>query len=315
MGPRNRLIRVSTADRPAGGVTPPAGLRDFRPSARRRVVLGSLAVAAIIVLVGVSPWQQTSTPAQATSPLANDPSVANNAAAPRSSSAAAPTFLKPSAPPSMGAGRPPTSALWFVIHVRPGHTVRRPAPGLLLGARDPEGQPVSVSAHGPAAHGRVTVNANGAVRYRPDAGFVGEDAFNFTISDGIMTTTKTAMVVVDGTSPRLLDRAPAPGAIIERAPAPGVIDVAHGLTLTLTFDEEVTFPSLHVADALFVTDLTTGVRLRAGQSGVDGPTVHATWDGAYPNHRYQVTVTRHIRDRAGNPFAGASWTFTVRSRT
>ena len=32
--------------------------------------------------------------------------------------------------------------------------------------------------------GTATINANGTVRYTPDAGFVGTDTFDYTVSDG-----------------------------------------------------------------------------------------------------------------------------------
>jgi hypothetical protein len=48
---------------------------------------------------------------------------------------------------------------------------------------DPDGNPLSVSAVTQGAHGAVTYSG-GSVTYTPDAGFLGDDSFTYTVSDG-----------------------------------------------------------------------------------------------------------------------------------
>ncbi|MFT5121905.1 MAG: putative repeat protein (TIGR01451 family) [Kiritimatiellia bacterium] len=66
------------------------------------------------------------------------------------------------------------------------------APGVLAGAFDPEGQPLTVvtTATNSLNGGTVTLQPDGAYTYLPAAGFAGpSDTFNFVISDGTGTDT------------------------------------------------------------------------------------------------------------------------------
>jgi uncharacterized delta-60 repeat protein len=59
------------------------------------------------------------------------------------------------------------------------------APGVLLGARDADGDPITaVLATGPT-HGTLVLNANGSFTYTPNANYNGSDNFTFRPSDGI----------------------------------------------------------------------------------------------------------------------------------
>ena len=49
---------------------------------------------------------------------------------------------------------------------------------------DPNGDPLTVTGAGPAAHGTVTRQPDGTLRYLPDAGFSGSDTFGYTVGDG-----------------------------------------------------------------------------------------------------------------------------------
>jgi hypothetical protein len=49
---------------------------------------------------------------------------------------------------------------------------------------DPDGDALTVATWTQAAHGAVTKNANGTLRYTPAAGYVGGDSFSYTIHDG-----------------------------------------------------------------------------------------------------------------------------------
>jgi uncharacterized delta-60 repeat protein len=59
------------------------------------------------------------------------------------------------------------------------------APGVLLGARDVDGDPITaVLATGPT-HGTLILNANGSFTYTPNANYNGSDSFTFRPSDGV----------------------------------------------------------------------------------------------------------------------------------
>jgi hypothetical protein len=66
---------------------------------------------------------------------------------------------------------------------------------VLANDSDPDGDPLTVTGTGPAAHGTTVVNADGTIRYTPASGFAGTDTFAYTISDG-RGGTATATVTV-----------------------------------------------------------------------------------------------------------------------
>ncbi len=49
---------------------------------------------------------------------------------------------------------------------------------------DPDGDPLELESLGFPAHGRLAINGDGTLTYTPDAGFSGEDAFTYTVTDG-----------------------------------------------------------------------------------------------------------------------------------
>lgn len=57
-------------------------------------------------------------------------------------------------------------------------------PSVLLGQFDVETDPLSVVAHGTAAHGTVAPNPDGTFTYASVTGYAGPDSFSFTIGDG-----------------------------------------------------------------------------------------------------------------------------------
>jgi hypothetical protein len=68
---------------------------------------------------------------------------------------------------------------------------------LLSNDHDAEGDALSLIAVGNATHGTATFNAAGEVTFTPEAGFVGEASFTYTVSDGLGgsgTATVTVMV-------------------------------------------------------------------------------------------------------------------------
>ncbi len=68
---------------------------------------------------------------------------------------------------------------------------------VLANDRDVEGNPLVVTAAGPAGNGTVVRNANGSITYTPRNRFAGTDTFPYTISDGQGgTATATVSVIV-----------------------------------------------------------------------------------------------------------------------
>ncbi len=55
---------------------------------------------------------------------------------------------------------------------------------VLANDSDPDGDPLTVTAVGDAAYGVVSFQANGLITYTPDDGYIGVDAFLYSISDG-----------------------------------------------------------------------------------------------------------------------------------
>ena len=52
---------------------------------------------------------------------------------------------------------------------------------VLTGDTDPDGDALTVESVTTPGDGTATINANGTVRYTPDAGFVGTDTFDYTV--------------------------------------------------------------------------------------------------------------------------------------
>lgn len=70
---------------------------------------------------------------------------------------------------------------------------------VLANDTDPDGDALSVTSVGQAAHGTVTNNGDGTVTYRPAANFIGFDTFVYTICapEGCLTSSVTAAVTVE----------------------------------------------------------------------------------------------------------------------
>jgi hypothetical protein len=59
---------------------------------------------------------------------------------------------------------------------------------VLANDSDPDGDPISVAAWTQPAHGTVTKNPNGTLRYTPATGYLGQDGFQYQITDGKETS-------------------------------------------------------------------------------------------------------------------------------
>jgi hypothetical protein len=67
---------------------------------------------------------------------------------------------------------------------------------VLTNDSDPNGEALSVSAITQGSNGAAVNNLDGTVTYTPDSGFIGEDTFTYTASDGSLTDTATVTVFV-----------------------------------------------------------------------------------------------------------------------
>ena len=72
---------------------------------------------------------------------------------------------------------------------------------VLANDTDADGDALSVQAVTQPANGTASISENGAVLYRPNAPFLGEDSFTYTLSDGIDTATATVTVTVVSSPP------------------------------------------------------------------------------------------------------------------
>jgi hypothetical protein len=80
-----------------------------------------------------------------------------------------------------------------------GSTLNVSAPGVLGNDTDFDSANLTVTSHGAADDGSVTVFADGSFTYAPDEGVSGTDAFTYTISDG--QASDTAVVTIEVVPP------------------------------------------------------------------------------------------------------------------
>jgi hypothetical protein len=89
------------------------------------------------------------------------------------------------------------SVLSATQHVAEGHTLSvDAAQGLLLNDFDPDGDAIEATSFSTPAHGTLNVVTDGSFVYTPNAGYVGDDTFTYTISDGTETASATATIDV-----------------------------------------------------------------------------------------------------------------------
>lgn len=67
---------------------------------------------------------------------------------------------------------------------------------ILANDTDPELDPLSVSAVGPAANGVATLNDDHTLTYTPNPGFTATETFTYTVTDGSLSSTATVSVTV-----------------------------------------------------------------------------------------------------------------------
>lgn len=74
-------------------------------------------------------------------------------------------------------------------------------PGVLENDTDPDGQPLMAVLDSLPAHGTLALNPDGSFTYQPQAGFIGDDQFTYTASDG---EDSSALAVVEIAVPDLI---------------------------------------------------------------------------------------------------------------
>ncbi len=68
-------------------------------------------------------------------------------------------------------------------------------------ATDPNGDPLTVTAAGPATHGTVTLDSNGNIIYTPDPAYAGPDTLTYTVSDGHGATATATITLTIANQP------------------------------------------------------------------------------------------------------------------
>jgi hypothetical protein len=97
-----------------------------------------------------------------------------------------------------GSNREP-SAVDDAIETRAGSAVTVP---VLANDRDSDGDPLTVVLAEGASHGTLAVDGGVQVRYEPEAGFVGEDSFDYEVTDGYGGSARASVrvTVTDGSA-------------------------------------------------------------------------------------------------------------------
>ena len=101
--------------------------------------------------------------------------------------------------PGPGPGNRPPVAEPDRVTIPPNVAVRL---RVLDNDSDPDGDPLTITAVTPPAHGTATLNPDGTITYTPAPNFEGTDTFQYTVSDGRGgTATATVTVIVRAGAP------------------------------------------------------------------------------------------------------------------
>jgi outer membrane protein assembly factor BamB len=179
---------------------------------------------------------------------------------------------------------------------------------VLANDTNPDGQPLTVTAVGPAAHGTVIRRRNGTITYRPAPDYNGPDSFTYTIrkSSGITHTAEVRVTVRPVNDAPTFTRGPSQTVAEDSGPAtipgwatdmsPGPADEAgQGLSFRVT----TTRPRLFAVPPAVAPDGTLTFTPAANANGKARVTVRLKDDGgrAYggrdtsPRRTFTITVT------------------------
>ena len=78
---------------------------------------------------------------------------------------------------------------------RPGQTLQVPAPGVRANDSDGDGDSIQIALTTDPLSGTLTFNSNGSFTYVPAEGFIGEDSFTYTVSDGRLSAPPTTVII------------------------------------------------------------------------------------------------------------------------
>jgi uncharacterized repeat protein (TIGR01451 family) len=193
-----------------------------------------------------------------------------------------------------------------------------------LAGMDAANTPLSFAVLDAPLYGTLSGTAPNLV-YTPQIGFVGQDDFEFTVSNGV-TSSRPARITIevqpspnDKTAPSVVWTAPGEGELVAPVAEPRFSDeqgMLYGPALQIQFSEAM--------DAATLTTAAIGVSDSAGQPlsirvRYDRATEQAVLFPAQPlqsNQTYTVIVGVQVKDVAGNPLAAAhTWHFRTTGGT
>ncbi len=76
-----------------------------------------------------------------------------------------------------------------------GESLSVAAAGILVNDSDPDGDAISAKLVTAPTHGTLTLQSDGSFLYTPSAGFVGNDAFTYAASDGLLDSTEVTVTI------------------------------------------------------------------------------------------------------------------------
>lgn len=115
----------------------------------------------------------------------------------------------------------------------------RAAPGVLTNDSDPEGATLTARLASTAAHGTLTLNADGSFSYTPTAGYSGSDSFTYQASDGTNSSAAATVTITVSAVAGLQTIAMAPATVVGGSPSTGTVTLsspapAGGISITLS---------------------------------------------------------------------------------
>ncbi len=166
---------------------------------------------------------------------------------------------------------------------------------------DPNGDTLTVTGTGTAAHGTVAIRSDGQVSYNPATGYTGSDSYTYTISDGRGgTATGTVNVTVGNAAPTaradtytVMSNAPAELDVLANDTDP------NGDTLTITIDTPPSHGTAQVVSGKIVYRPANGwhgtdtfhYTISDGHGGTSGASVSVTAVDVAPQARPDAATT------------------------
>jgi hypothetical protein len=161
------------------------------------------------------------------------------------------------------------------------------AQGVLIGATDPNGYPLSASLVSAPKHGTLTLNADGSFTYVPANNYIGTDSFTFAAADGFSSSATATISLRINAAPSLIPNQTTAsvalaGGMLNYAATPNITDA----NITGAGDELQLTVGI---GSLTMPTGTTGATIVAGTNGGNGLTIQGTLaqlDAALTNLTY-----------------------------